>query len=335
MNEKRTYTHLTQCERYHTEVQLQQGISLSKIAAAMGRHKSTLSRELKRNVAAAEDYCHRLAQDLAERRHADKPKAVKMDDALRVEVASRILQRWSPEQISGRLKLEGKPTVSHETIYRYLLDDKAAGGEPYKNLRHQAKPYRKRYGKPDGRGKIPGRVDIAERPPVVEQKTRLGDWEADTVIGKGHQGVLVTLTERVSKLNLAIPVPRKEAAPVKEAIVSLLRPFKDWVHTLTFDNGLEFAQHQAVAKALACQTYFARPYHSWERGLNENHNGLLRQYFPKRSPLDKVEKQDVDNAISELNHRPRKTLGYRTPWEVFKELAGWNDKDWPGVALMT
>lgn len=335
MNEKRTYTHLTACERYHTEVQLKQGISLSKIAAAMGRHKSTLSRELKRNLAEAGDYCHRLAQDLAERRHADKPKAVKMDDALRVEIASCILQRWSPEQISGRLKLEGKPYVSHETIYRHLLADKAAGGVLYKNLRHQAKPYRKRYGTPEGRGKIPGRVDIAERPAIVDAKTRLGDWEADTVIGKGHRGVLVTLTERVSRLTLALPVPRKEAAGVKKAIVALLEPFKDWVHTVTFDNGLEFAQHQAVAEALDCKTFFARPYHSWERGLNENHNGLLRQYFPKRSPLDSVDKREVDQAVGELNHRPRKTLGYRTPWEVFKATAGWDDKDWASVALMT
>lgn len=335
MNKTHTYTHLTQCERYHIEVQLKQGVSLGGIAKGMGRDKSTLSRELKRNGSVSADYCHRMAQGLAGQRHAEKPKAVKLDEHLAGEIDRLIGQRWSPEQISGRLKLKGKPYVSHETIYRYLLDDKASGGELYKNLRHQAKPYRKRYGKPDGRGKIPGRVDIAERPPVVDEKSRLGDWEADTVIGKGHKGVLVTLTERVSKLNLAIPVPRKEAALVKEGIVAMLEPFKDWVHTLTFDNGLEFARHEAVAEALECKTYFARPYHSWERGLNENHNGLLRQYFPKRSPLDGVDKEEVDKVVSELNHRPRKTLGYRTPWEVFKEMAGWNDADLGGVALIT
>lgn len=157
---------------------------------------------------------YQAAQAMAKRRHIEKPKAIKMDESLRAEVDSLIHQRWSPEQIRGRLKLEDKLYVSHETIYRYLLNDKEAGGQLYKNLRHQAKPYRKRYGKPDKRGKIAGRVDISERPDVVDAKVRLGDWEADQVIGKGHQGVLVTLTERVSKLNLAFPVPRKEASLV-------------------------------------------------------------------------------------------------------------------------
>jgi len=328
-----TYNHLTQEERYHIETLRKQKVSLSKIATGMGRHKSTLSRELRRNQG-QRGYRYQQAQRKALQRHQEKPKAVKMDAELRGEIAMRLEQRWSPEQISGRLKLEGKMSVSHETIYRFVLKNKQTGGHLYTHLRHQAKPYRKRYGKCDARGIIPGRVDIAERPPVVDEKSRLGDWEADTVIGKGHKGVLVTLTERVSKLSLAIPVPRKEAVLVKDAIVAALKPFKTWVHTLTFDNGLEFAQHHEVAKALGCLTFFARPYHSWERGLNENHNGLLRQYFPKCSPLDGVTKKEVDKAVEEMNHRPRKGLGYRTPWEVFKEMAGWESQDWLGVALM-
>ena len=328
-----TYTHLTQEERYHIETLRKQKVSLSKIAAGMGRHKSTLSRELRRNQG-RRGYRYQQAQRKALQRHQEKPKAVKLNDGLRGEIALRLEQHWSPEQISGRLKLEGKTSVSHETIYRFVLKDKQRGGYLHTHLRHQAKPYRKRYGKRDARGIIPGRVDIAERPPVVDEKSRLGDWEADTVIGKGHKGVLVTLTERVSKLSLAIPVPRKEAALVKEALVAALKPFKAWVHTLTLDNGLEFAQHQEVAKALGCLTFFAQPYHSWERGLNENHNGLLRQYFPKGSPLDKVGKKEVDKAIDEMNHRPRKGLGYRTPWEVFKEMTGGESQNWASVAFM-
>lgn len=329
-----TYTHLTQEERYPIELLRKQKVSLSKIAHGMGRHKSTLSRELRRNQG-QRGYRHQQAQRKALHRHHDKPKAVKLDAAMRNEITSRIKQRWSPEQISGRLTQEGKKSVSPETIYRFLLADKAAGGELFMQLRPQAKPYRKRYGKHDYRGTIPGRVDIDQRPTRVAEKTRLGDWEADTVIGKGHRGVLVTLTERVSKLNLAIVVPRKEAALVKNAVIAALKPFKDWVRTITFDNGREFCHHQAVAEALDCQTYFAKPYHSWERGLNENHNGLLRQYFPKQSPLDNVAQQEVDAAVNALNHRPRKALGYRMPWAVFSEMASLDSHDLSGVALMT
>lgn len=329
-----TYTHLTQEERYHIETLRKQKVSLSKIAAGMGRNKSTLSRELRRNQG-QRGYRYQQAQRKALRRHREKPKAVKLDEGLRSEIASRIEQRWSPEQIGGRLKWEGKKSVSHETIYRFVLADRKAGGRLYTHLRHQAKPYRKRYGKRDARGVIPGRVDIARRPVIVAEKTRLGDWEADTVIGKGHRGVLVTLTERVSKLNLAVCVPRKEAIAVKDAIVTALKPLQAWVQTLTFDNGREFCQHQAVAAALDCETYFATPYRSWERGLNENHNGLLRQYFPKQMPLDAVTQSEVDAAINALNHRPRKTLDYKTPWEVFKTLSGLDSGYLAGVALMT
>ena len=215
------------------------------------------------------------------------------------------------------------------------MTDKAGGGELYKHLRHQAKPYRKRYGKNDYRGTIPGRVDIDERPAIVDEKIRLGDWEADTVIGKGHQGVLVTLTERVSKLNLVIPIVRKEAVLTKDAIIQALKPFAQWVHTITFDNGREFCRHMDIATALACETYFAKPYHSWERGLNENHNGLLRQYFPKNQALNQVDQDDANRALAGLNHRPRKKLNYKTPWEVFCEMASLDINDPLGVAFMS
>jgi IS30 family transposase len=330
----RTYTHLTQEERYHIQIMRKQKVSLGDIAKGMGRNKGTISRELKRNTG-QRGYRYKQANEMAKQRHADKPKAIKLTDELQNYATTKLKQHWSPEQIRGRLKQEGKAYISHETLYRFVLEDKKAGGQLYAHLRHQAKPYRKRYGKNDYRGRIPNRVDIDQRPTVVDEKSRLGDWEADTVIGKGHKGVFVTLTERVSKLNLAICVAHKEAVLVKEAIIQALQPVKDWVKTITFDNGREFCQHSDIAQQLECKTYFAKPYHSWQRGLNENHNGLLRQYFPKQSPLDTVSQHELDLAISEMNHRPRKSLNYKTPWEVFFEMSGQYFDSFPSVALMT
>jgi transposase, IS30 family len=330
----RTFNHLTEAERYHIYIENKKKIPPAQIAKDMGRHRSTISRELQRNKG-QRGYRYNQAHEMAQQRHAEKPKAVKMTETIKQVVTSRLEQKWSPEQIGGRLKQEGKKSVSHETIYRFILTDKKAGGELHKHLRHQAKPYRKRYGKKDYRGIIPARVDIDERPAIVDEKTRLGDWEADTVIGKGHQGVLVTLTERVSKLNLVIPIIRKEAELAKEAIIQALKPFASWVHTITFDNGREFCKHTEIATALGCKTYFAKPYHSWERGLNENHNGLLRQYFPKNQPLDYVTQEDANQAVVALNHRPRKNLNYETPWEVFCKMALLNPNNLHGVAFMS
>ena len=328
------YTHLTQEERYHIETLRKQGISNTAIARGMGRHPSTLGRELKRNTG-QRGYRHKQAHGLAQQRHKDKHKVKKIVGSLKDYVVEHLKQRWSPEQITGRLKQEEKDNASHETIYQFVLQDQKNGGDLFSYLRHQAKPYRKRYGKKDYRGRIPNRIDIEQRPAIVDEKIRLGDWEADTVIGKGHQGVFVTLTERVSKLNLAICVPHKEAALVKEAIISALQPLKEWVKTITFDNGREFTQHSDIAQALECETYFAKPYHSWQRGLNENHNGLLRQYFPKKSALADVSQEQLNQAINEMNHRPRKLLNYKTPWEVFFELSGQHPHSFSDVALMT
>jgi len=329
-----TFSHLTQEERYHIYISNGKNISMTEIAKDIGRNKSTISREIKRNTG-KRGYRHKQAHAMTQKRHTDKPKAIKMDDTVKRVIIPLIENKWSPEQISGRLKLEGKPSVSHETIYRFLLEDRASSGKLYLHLRHKSKTHRKRDGKNDYRGIIPGRVDIDQRPVIVDEKSRLGDWEADTVIGKGHQGVMVTLTERVSKLNLAIPIVRKEAELTKDAIINALKPFAAWVHTITFDNGREFCRHGDIAKALDCDTYFAQPYHSWERGLNENHNGLLRQYFPKNEPLSGVTQEDADKVLVALNHRPRKKLAYKTPWEVFCEMASLDISHPLGVAFMS
>ncbi len=330
-----TYTHLTPEDRYYIETRHKMEDSTIEIALALGRSQSTISRELRRNRG-QRGYRYKQAQAKAQQRHADKPKAIKLTPELVGNIDALLEQQWSPEQIGGKLKADGKATVCHEAIYQHVLKDKRAGGKLYLNLRRHAKKYRKRYGSNTGSAKgIPNRVDIDERPEVANQRERLGDWEADTMIGKGHQGALVTLDERKSKLRLAFPVANKTAEAVTASMITLLDGFKDWVHTLTFDNGKEFAKHGQVAQAIGCKAYFAKPYHSWERGQNENANGLLRQYFPKTMGLLDVTTQQVLEAVHKLNNRPRKCLGFRTPYEVFRELSGMDAEKLVGYAPIT
>jgi IS30 family transposase len=329
-----SYEHLSLAERHYIEIERKAGTSMNQIAKALGRSQSTLSRELSRNTG-QRGYRHNQANRLAEQRHKNKPKAVKLTDEIKQLIKGYLQQDWSPEQIAGRLEKEGIIKLHHETIYQYILADKAAGGTLYKHLRHQNKTYRKRYGSAHNRTGIPNRVDIEHRPQEANQRQRVGDWEADTIIGKNHKGALVTLDERKSKLRLAAPLQSKKAPQVKEATIALLRPIAQFVKTITFDNGKEFAWHEAIAQTLECETYFAKPYHSWERGQNENANGLLRQYFPKEMELLDVTLKQVFEAIDKLNSRPRKCLGFKTPYEVFEELTGVNIKSLMGYALIT
>ena len=313
-----TYTRLTEDERYQIYEDKFMGLSHRQIAKKLSRHHSTISREIARNKG-LRGYRPRQAHQFAQQRHLLKPKHIKMTADVQRLVTKQIKKDWSPEQIQGRLKREGCPMVCHSTIYRFIQDDKADGGKLYKHLRHP-KPYKKRTGKPEARGQIIGRISIDERPDIVDQKARLGDWEADTVIGKGHKGVLVTLAERVSKKTLIARVQSKHAEGVTTAIVRLLKSEKNNLHTITFDNGKEFAYHKQITEALGVDSYFAHPYQSWERGLNENHNGLIRQYLPKGMPLDQVTDADVRAIQDKLNNRPRKALGYKTPNEVYEEM---------------
>jgi IS30 family transposase len=232
-------------------------------------------------------------------------------------VVERLLQQdWSPEQISGRLKKEQQVCISHEWIYQYVLKDKQAGGDLYRHLRCQKKR-RKRYGKYDRRGKLPKCRSIEERPKVVERRVRLGDWEADTFLGKNHKPVMLSLTERKSRFTLLGKLSQRTAQAVRKQTVRLLLPISDKVHTLTSDHGKEFAAHQQIAQALQLQFYFAHPYAAWERGTNENTNGLLRQYFPKKHDFQSVSNKQIEQATSRLNFRPRKCLAFKTPFEVF------------------
>lgn len=231
-------------------------------------------------------------------------------------VESKIRDDWSPEHVSGWLKQAQGLTISHGRIYQHVWADKLEGGQLYKHLRHSGKK-RKRYGSKDKRGQIRNRISIDDRPDIVNEKTRLGDWEIDTVIGKNHQGALVTIVDRVSKFTLIKKVTGKQADVVAEATITLLQPYRDKTTTITADNGKEFAGYEKIKAALDADIYFAHPYRSWERGLNENTNGLIRQYFTKGSSFENITDGGIAAVMEKLNHRPRKTLNYKTPHAVF------------------
>jgi IS30 family transposase len=309
-----SYTQLTREQRYQIYALLKAGHKQTQIAAIVTCHKSTISRELRRNRG-HKGYRPLQAQQLSSgRRYKSHPQRIGAQTWLQVELL--LLQQWSPEQIAGRLKLEHKATVSHEWIYRYVYSDKKRGGYLYRQLRSQKKQ-RKRYAGTARRAQIPNRVSIDRRPPIVASKTRLGDWEADTIIGARHKGAILSCTERKSKLTLLRKLESKGALEVKRKCIDLLAPWAAQVHTITVDNGKEFSDHKDIAAVLQTEIYFAHPYASWERGLNENTNGLIRQYFPKKSDFAKISNDEVRCVAARLNNRPRKTLGFKTPNEVF------------------
>ena len=311
-----SYTQLTQDQRYQIYAFLKAGFSQTAIASEIGVHKSTVSRELSRNRG-QKGYRPKQAHRQALERRAKACKFVKMTSALIPLIEDLICQDFSPEQVCGFLCRQHNIRISHESIYRHVLKDKARGGDLYLHLRHSRKKRKKRYGSYDRRGQIQGRVSIDERPSIVDAKKRLGDWEIDTIIGKNHKGVLLSIVERKSKFTLIRKVQRKQADLVAEAAIHLLQAYKGKVLTITADNGKEFAHHEHIKEQLKTDVYFAHPYHSWERGLSENTNGLIRQYFPKGMSFETIKESHVQMAMDRLNNRPRKTLGYKTPVEVF------------------
>jgi len=308
------YTQLTQEERYQIYALKKAGHDQTEIAELLERDKSTISRELRRNRG-LKGYRPQQAHNLALRRRYDKAQP-RIGNHVWLLVEALIREEWSPEQVVGRVAMEQGVSISHEWIYQYIYADKHSGGDLYRCLRCQ-KVRRKRYGVYSRRGTIPNQVSIDDRPAIVDGKRRFGDWEGDTVIGKRHRGALVTLVERKSLYTVIRSVLHKTAKAVRGAVVDGLTPYIDWVHTITYDNGREFADHEGMASDLEASIYFAHPYASWERGLNENTNGLIRQYFPKDRDLTTVTKYEIEQAMDKLNHRPRKSLGYRTPYEVF------------------
>jgi len=309
------YTHLTQDERYQIAVLHKAGHKQNAIAKLIGRNKSSISREMRRNHG-QRGYRPKQAQALYKTRRLACENGPRIADETWSFAQAKLTEQWSPEQISGYLKANDLPTVSHETLYQRIYADKQAGGTLHSHLRCQ-KPRKKRYGCRERRGTIPNQVSIDQRPAIVAERARFGDWEGDLVIGAGQSQALVTLNERISRYTLIAHVPFKTAQLVSDAMISLLTPFSTCVHTLTTDNGKEFAQHERIALSLDSKHFFAHPYASWERGANENMNGLIRQFFPKKMGFENITHQDVESAMNNLNHRPRKCLGFKTPHEVF------------------
>ena len=313
MSKYRRITPEDRCQIYALN---KRGSSQQGISELLGISQSAVSRELRRNRG-KRGYRFKQAQAKAEARRAvhGKPRKLTASVRRKIEAALRD-KRWSPEQISGWLSEQGI-ALSHECIYRMIWQDKRAGGNLRRCLRRRGKRYNKRSGTNAGRGLIPYRTDISERPGIVARKTRVGDWEGDTVTGAGHKSGLLTLVERKTMLTKIALLPRATANTTRRAAVHKLKPIGGLVHTITFDNGKEFAAHRDIAAALDAKIFFATPYHAWERGLNENTNGLIRDFFPKSTDFSTITAAEVAKVERLLNARPRKSLGFRSPQEVF------------------
>lgn len=312
------YTQLTEHQRYQIYILKKAEHNQLQIAVILGVSPSTISRELKRNTG-QRGYRPKQAHLKTIQRRQNAKKYIKMTPHLKRCINHKLRQEWSPEQIAGWLNDTRSMSVSHQRIYDHIREDHRCGGTLHKHLRRSNKKRRKRYGYQDSRGQIKERISIDERPKIVDRKSRIGDWEMDTLIGKNHQGVLISIVERRSRYTLIAKANSKQAEEISKKTIDLLHPVQDLVHTITADNGKEFASHKQIAMSLNTDVYFAHPYHAWERGLNENTNGLIRQYFPKGSDLTRLTKQHIQKVQNRLNHRPRKCLGFKTPEQVFKQ----------------
>lgn len=311
------WSHLTQEKRCQILGLLQAGQSNRQIAKKVGVSHTTINRELSDN---RKKYNPEKAHKKSQRRKTKaRKKLLKLTKKMIDYISLRIIRdKWSPEQIAGRLEREfGSLQISHQTIYRHIKKDSLKGGVLHKSLRRKGRKYTKQLSKQAGRSWIPDRQDISLRPAIVDQKVRIGDFEVDTIVGKNHSGFLVSMVERKTKLTRLALIRYKTAEATSDAIINKLKIFKKGLlHTITTDNGSEFASHKRIAKALGVGFYFATPYRSCERGLNENTNGLIRQYFPKKTDFAKLSSREVRDVEHKLNSRPRKLLGYQTPLEV-------------------
>ena len=314
-------SHITDEQRCIIERMIKAGYQQQQVSVAIGKSKSAISRELRRNCDQRNNaYRGELAARKSAQRKKEKPKAVRFTVAMRSEVQRQLALKFSPEQIVGVAHREGRDMVSHERIYQHIWQDKKRGGTLHEHLRTRGKRYRKRGAAKDSRGIITGRVDIDQRPAVVEKRKRFGDLEMDTIIGRKHKGAIVTINDRASGMLLMRKVPRKESALVAKAAINALRKWKPLLHTATSDNGKEFADHQHIANKLQLDFFFAKPYHSWERGSNENLNGLIRQYIPKQTDFDTLSDEFILYVQDQINSRPRKRFNFDSPNNVFDRL---------------
>ncbi len=314
------FKQLTYEERYIIYSLLKENFTISAMSRNIKRSKSTISREIQRN-SGLRSYRPKQANEKAMQRRLTSHKTIKFTQKLQSLVEDYLHLDWSPEQVSNYLKLEYSINISIERIYQHIASNKAFGGTLYKHLRQSSRKRRKRYtGNKDTRGELRNRTSIDNRPTIVDKKKRIGDWEIDTVIGKNHKGALVTIVERKSRFTVMDHIPSRHSENVRESVKRMLKPIKSTVLTVTCDNGKEFACHEKLSKDLDADFYFAHPYCSWERGLNENTNGLIRQYFPKGSSFKNINKKDLVFTMNRLNNRPRKCLNYKTPMQIIEKL---------------
>jgi len=315
-----SYTQLSASERNQVyELRTTTALSMRAIARQLGRDQSTVSRELARNRREDGHYLPDSAQQKMQvRRQQSKTAFSCVSEICIFEIKERLKQYHSPEQIAGRLKRERGARISHETIYQMIYADHEGLKVYQKYLRQGRGKRRRRGGCNSTRGKIPGRVGIEHRPAIADAKTEIGHWKSDTMIGGNHQGVIVTHVDKASKFLLADLGKNKTSSEVNKVTIRLFSQIpKTQQKTMTFDNGKEFSGHAELSKELGLLCYFANPYHSWERGLNEHTNGLLRQFFPKQTNFKIVKPEALEKAVMLINRRPRKSLDYKTPFEVF------------------
>lgn len=327
------YCHLALGERYVIYHLVLHGLSYREIGRRLNRHHTTISREVKRNRPTYADdavYWHESAQKWAEQRKYRPRHFPRRSNPRLIKYVNRKIQAdWSPEQISGRLPIDFPDEVlmriSHETVYQWIYRDAVNGGSLYKHLRcrHKKRRKQKRYGA--GRGLIPGRVSISERPPIVELRARCGDWEGDSIEGSKGSGAIASHVERKSRFLIAAKLSDKKADTMSQQSIKVFwRVPKKLRKTLTLDNGKEFSLFKEIERKTGLAVYFADPYCAWQRGCNENTNKLLRQYFPKGLDFKTFTDQQLASKVKLLNHRPRKCLSYQTPHEVYRQA-------WPGA----
>ena len=314
----RTYHQLTSEERYALSMLRKQGHTQAQIARTLGRHRSTISREVRRNSRKDGGYRPSTAHDFARWRRSRSRRNQRFDaDAWALVVECLELQ-WSPDQIAGRLRRTRSLRISHETIYRYVWLDRHRGGSLHRHLRCAAKKRRKRYGRNDSRGRLPGKRHISERPPGAVNRSRVGHLEGDTVLGSFDKHCILTLVDRKTGYLWIGKLRNRTVAETNRCAIELINRAARPVRTLTFDNGTEFHGYKTIEQQTGASVFFATPHHSWERGTNENTNGLIRQYLPKRKSMAHITQADCDAIADLINNRPRARLDYRTPMECYE-----------------
>src|SRR5688500_16701335 len=306
------YRQITPAERYTLSVLRKQHFSNAEIARFMGRHRSTIGRELRRNCRKDGGYRHAVAQEKTNGRRRRSRRNSQFGGIEWELIETLLRDKFSPEQVSGWLKLLELLEISHQTIYRRVKQDRKGGGTLWRHLRQPVR-YRKGYGTPEKRGRLAGKRHISERPPEVDSRVEIGHWEMDVVVGVADQHCIVTLVERVTGATLIGKLRCRKAAAVNRRVIDLILSHPGLFKTITVDNGPEFHGYQEIERATGVTIYFATPYASWERGTNENTNGLIRQYLPKRTSMKRLTQDRCDTIARALNNRPRKRHGFHTP----------------------